>query len=278
MVLNFFKTGTVWYAMIVLSVLGVFSKALETARLRKLLRQTGSMGTVKDKYLKQWKVKFENLYRSSGQVENIPIYVEKNLKQYRFMGIRLGSFGRVNRLTATLVGLLGAASSFLIYWYGGESRTVSLYVISGILLGGAMLWWEQACDTAGKEKRLELFILDYYENILAGRLRSGRQMTAESYTGENEQMRGAEESGAERTVESSSAEAAMTVGAEPSDIECSTDRLRTQEEAAGREPDEAAFRKRLERIASGRKDGKPRKLTEEEEHLIEDIIQEYLYE
>ena len=68
------------------------------------------------------------------------------------------------------------------------------------------------------------------------------------------------------------------VGAEPSDIECSTDRLRTQEEAAGREPDEAAFRKRLERIASGRKDGKPRKLTEEEEHLIEDIIQEYLYE
>ena len=68
-----------------------------------------------------------------------------------------------------------------------------------------MLWWEQACDTAGKEKRLELFILDYYENILAGRLRSGRQMTAESYTGENAQMRGAEESGAERTAERSRA-------------------------------------------------------------------------
>ena len=194
------------------------------------------------------------------------------------MGIRLGSFGRVNRLAALFVGLLGAVSSFLIYWYGGETRMVSLYVISGVLLGGIMLWWDQFCDTAGKEKRLELFLRDYYENILAGRLRSGQQMAAEPFMGESTENRGTEESDSERAAGSSSAEAAMTAGAEPAEVSHGADRLRKLEEAAGREPEEAAFRKRLERIASGRKDGKPRKLTREEEHLIEDIIQEYLYE
>ena len=57
------------------------------------------------------------------------------------------------------------------------------------------------------------------------------------------------------------------------------DELRRREEAAGREQDAVFLRNRLERIAAGRKGtGAERKLTEEEERLIEDIIQEYLYE
>ena len=56
------------------------------------------------------------------------------------------------------------------------------------------------------------------------------------------------------------------------------DSQREREEAAGREPDADFLRSRLERIAAGRREGVKRKLSAQEERLIEDIIREYLYE
>ena len=79
MLLEFLETGKVLYIMLAVSVLGILSKLLVNGRYKKLIKQSQNMGTAKDKYLKQWKVKFENTYRSNSGIGNIPVYVVKNL-------------------------------------------------------------------------------------------------------------------------------------------------------------------------------------------------------
>lgn len=266
MLLEFLETGKMLYIMLAVSILGVLSKFLVNGRYKKLIKQSENMGAAKDKYLKQWKVKFENTYRSSNGVNNIPVYVEKNVEQYKVMGIRLNRLSRFNRLAAEFLCLGGLTAAFMTYWYTGPVRIVALYAVSGFLLGGAMILWETLCDTSGKTERLLLYIRDYFENTLAGRLESGQSaelapvLEAAASVSGNDMVSG--EDNRSEVLDGQAAEM-----------------LRKSEEAAGREQDAAFLRKRLERIASGRRTGgQSRKLTEEEEHLIEDIIQEYLYE
>lgn len=265
MLLQFLETGKILYIMLAISILGVFSKLLVNGRYRKLIKQSENMGTAKDKYLKQWKVKFENTYRSNSGVNNIPVYVERNMKQYKFMGMRLSRLERFNRLAAAFLCLGGMTASFMTYWYAGFTKIAAMYVVSGFLLGGAMILWENMCDTPGKTAQLLLHIRDYFENTLVKRLESGQAAEVAVAA-----------AGASDGVGSAALEAGTT--AEVLD-ENTAESLRKSEEAAGREQDAAFLRKRLERIASGRlSGGRGRKLTAEEEHLIEDIIQEYLYE
>lgn len=309
MILEFLEAGNVFYLMLAVSILGVLSKFLVNRRYRKLIRQSQNMGTAKDKYLKQWKLKFENTYRAGGGVGNIPVYVEKNLGQYRFMGIRLSRLSRLNSLAAAFVCLGGFTASFMTYWYSNNIEIIILYAVSGVLLGGAMVLWEGFCDTSGKKGRLLLYIRDYFENTLASRLENGQAavpVLENSFLGndsfsKNDSFSGngyfGEEAGGEQEDSSDTlfsradianafSEVDALIGGKQTGVKEETaaaaekqDELRRREEAAGREQDAVFLRNRLERIAAGRKeDGKGRKLTEEEEHLIEDIIQEYLYE
>lgn len=294
MVLEFLETGNVLYLMLAVSALGILSKLLVNGRYRKLLRQSQNMGNAKDKYLKQWKMKFENTYRAGGGVDNISVYVEKNLGQYRFMGIRLSRLSRFNSLAAALVCLGGLTAAFMTYWYADTMKIVILYAASGLLMGGAMVLWEGICDTRGKKGRLLLYIRDYFENTLAGRLEIGQgQIPAfeggfsgnGGFDGELEEGEGGEPLFSKEDIVNAFSEVdAVTggkysaAGEEAASAE-KQDELRRKEEAAVREQDALFLRNRLERIAAGRKgDGAERKLTAEEEQLIEDIIQEYLYE
>ncbi len=304
MVSEFLETGNVLYLMLAVSALGVLSKFLVNGRYRKLLRQSQNMGTAKDKYLKQWKLKFENTYRAGGGMENIPVYVEKNLGQYRFLGIRLSKLSRLNALAAALVCLGGLTAAFMTYWYTDTMEIVILYAASGILLGGAMVLWEGFCNTRGKRGRLLLYIRDYFENTLAGRLETF-QAAAPAFEGgfsggaedggyeeeaslEEQMSEGSEDSGSlfsRADIANAFSEVNAVIGGRHGSREETAtaterpDELRRREEAAGREQDAIFLRNRLEKIAAGRRnDGKERKLTEEEERLIEDIIQEYLYE
>ena len=258
--------------MLTVSVLGILSKLLVNGRYARLVKQSENMGTAKDKYLRQWKVKFENTYRSNGGVNNIPVYVEKNLKQYRFMGIRLARLERFNRLAASLLCLGGLTAAFMTYWYTDNRKIVALYAVSGFLLGGAMILWETLCNTPGKIEQILLYSKDYFENTLVGRLETGQAMTPAV------EAAGPAGTGSAEPAAVSGLEAAAAAAPEPQQREELSETLRKNEEAAGREQDEDFFRKRLERIAAGRRGGGGRKLTAEEEHLIEDIIQEYLYE
>ncbi len=301
MVPEFLETGNVLYLMLAISALGVLSKFLVNGRYRKLLRQSQNMGTAKDKYLKQWKMKFENTYRAGGGMENIPVYVEKNLGQYRFLGIRLSKLTRLNALAAALVCLGGLTASFMTYWYADTMEMVILYAASGILLGGAMVLWEGFCNTQGKRGRLLLYIRDYFENTLAGRLETFQAAApafGDGFTGDAGDGDYAEEDFSQELMPETAggagslfsradianafSEVNAVIGGgnrEEAAAAEKPDELCRREEAAGREQDAVFLRNRLERIAAGRRnDGGERKLTEEEERLIEDIIQEYLYE
>ncbi|MCI8465411.1 MAG: hypothetical protein HFI63_06095 [Lachnospiraceae bacterium] len=298
MVLEFLETGKVLYLMLVVSILGALSKFLVNGRYRKLIKQSQNMGTARDKYLKQWKLKFENTYRSGSGVGNIPVYVEKNLGQYRFMGIRLSRLSRLNSLAAATVCLGGLTAAFMTYWYSDTMEIVTLYAASGILLGGGMVLWEGICNTQGKKGRLLLQMRDYFENTLAGRLELGQAanmpLPEGGYSGdggifESERLEDEAENDSLFSKEDianafSEIDALIGNGRSGTRKEVAAaaeqqEELRIREEAAGREQDAVFLRERLERIAAGRRgDDGGRKLTEEEEHLIEDIIQEYLYE
>ncbi|MCI9488304.1 MAG: hypothetical protein HFI64_15365 [Lachnospiraceae bacterium] len=290
MVLEFLETGNVLYLMLAVSALGILSKLLVNGRYRKLLRQSQNMGNAKDKYLKQWKMKFENTYRAGGGVDNISVYVEKNLGQYRFMGIRLSRLSRFNSLAAALVCLGGLTAAFMTYWYADTMKIVILYAASGVLMGGAMVLWEGFCDTKGKKGRLLLYVRDYFENTLVGRMetfQTASPVFEGGYSGDGGFSGDAEPEAGEDSdrlfskedIANAFSEVNAVIGGEGASSAEMPDELRRREEAAGREQDAVFLRNRLERIAAGRKGtGAERKLTEEEERLIEDIIQEYLYE
>ena len=277
MLLEVLESGTILYVMLAAAAAGVLGRLLVNGRYGRLLRQSADMGNAKDKRLRQWKVKFENTYRSGNGVQNVPVYIERNLSQYRLLGFRLSGWERFPRLLARFLSLGGLAAAFFVYWYEDSARLALLYGACGLLLGGALLFWDELLDTPGKAARLRLSLRDYFENTLAGRLESGRSAafsTEGAGVTEASGVPAAEPvSDAARNAVLEAAAADAQAGSEPD-----FDSQREREEAAGREPDADFLRSRLERIAAGRHEGVKRKLSAQEERLIEDIIREYLYE
>lgn len=276
----FFSSGVGIAILSGIALVGLLVKLFSDIKINKLLKQTKNMGETKDRQLKQWKFKFENTYRMNRGMNNVLVYIKKNLIQYRVWGVSIQKLDRVNVTLAGVVVLIALAFAALTVLESMRVTITTGYCFTGVLLAGVMLLWERICFTSEKKEYIINNIQDFYENTLIRKLELGNELRnadagvkpvevlqpeakkVKKYTPIQETARvDSPELRANRYASEGAAGAGQRITSEKmrKDVEYlkqSLDRI-----AAGREPEYVR---------------PTRKLTENEERLIEEFIKEYL--
>lgn len=281
--LLYLEHGLALYGVCFVLFLGICSKLLTNHTYKKLLVQTESFSSVKDRCLKQLRSRYENTYRLNGGVHNIPVFIEKQLGQLTVLGIRLRRMENFTLPLALLCFLLGMGSSLLVFLYNGSLQVMVTQFATGVLAGIVLVAVECLLDTGAKRELLFVQIQDYLENNLETQLKQPAGVSdsvAEAKAPVKKSMKDdifmkvKEEQGSTRRNRGKLSEGA----------EAERERYRRsepEEETSYRERDKDIefLRRSLEQIAAARErqEKVPAKnLSAEEERLMEEIIKEYL--
>ena len=128
MMLEFLETGKALYVLAAVCGLGLLSRLVARNLYKRLMKETDNMTLTKNRYLRDLKQKTENTYRLNQGIHNSRVYLEKQLTNYRFLGVSLSGWGSLGGQMTILCFLLGGAASFGAYWYRCDSYYIVLYL------------------------------------------------------------------------------------------------------------------------------------------------------
>lgn len=304
--LGFLEAGYGNILLALICFLGIAGTWMAGRRYRCLTREMENLSGSQSKYLKQMRNKFETSYRVNKGVNNVGLFVEKNVGEFRFMGIRLYRLENMAAGAGSLAFLLGCGAALFSYWAGMAMNTVRVNLALSLLISAAaMLYWKNA-DVGRRARDFCIHIQDYLENVLANRLAAtapkengGMDMPVKEY---GERLAGETGQAAEEAVRFSGEplkfsgedlkpagrglKPAEGGGLDGSGVASFQESAEYEPENGGRESHKEEIdylRQSLDRIASGREpqeEGERRKrkkprLSPEEQGLIEDILREY---
>lgn len=278
--MEYLERGYVLYAMLGICVICVLGKLIANGTYKRLIRQAENMASAKDSFLKRLKLKYESTYRLNEGVNNVPAFVEKNLYQYKKMGITLRRLESLAIHGALLCLLAGVCATLASFWYQTEIRTMILQFAVGIILGLVLVFADSVMDTGTKRDALLANICDYLENILVVRtplenteeepVPSRRKMKDDLFVRKQEEKR-------EPAKESGDKQQKQETGRAKQPGEAAAAAMKKESKS-----DMESLKKSLAQIAAVREEKgemgtfKGKKLSPKEEKLIADIIQEYL--
>ncbi len=162
--------GFITYCIWGVCGLGILGKLLAHLGYAHYARVTGKIPETRNKLMKKMKMKFESCYKLNLGVNNIGLFVDKQLSKVRFLGIRLHRWERLPGNAMRLCLLLGCTGAFLCYYYGYPTQNITTYLImggGGILAVGAV---SGLLDVEYKKNMVHMNVCEYLENYMANRL------------------------------------------------------------------------------------------------------------
>lgn len=154
----------------VITVSGLMIKIIEEINYKKILKQSENIGMTKNKFFKQLKQKFETYYHSGNGLNNIEVFVDKQIYKIKICGCPWYSTNRLLMFWGIICSILGFLLGVYKYYIGQPLESVLVSVIVGnvcaIIL--AMLYFQTDMDY--KRCILVANIRDYLENSLVNRL------------------------------------------------------------------------------------------------------------
>ena len=105
----------------VFAVIGVISKFVVSISLKSLTKAAGNMGKSSHSLMRLVRAKYEHTCMVSDRVQNVEVFVEKYIYEYRILRIRLHSWRRLERASAWGCSGRGVLSECYPHLYGGLS-------------------------------------------------------------------------------------------------------------------------------------------------------------
>ena len=102
------------------AAVGVISKIAAGISLKRLVRASGNMNKSNHSLVRLVKAKFEHACMVSDRVQNVEVFVEKYLHEYRAGGLRLHTWRRLEKAgvwLCLLAGLAGAGGAILLFLF-----------------------------------------------------------------------------------------------------------------------------------------------------------------
>ena len=151
------------------AVVGVVSKILAGASLRRLVRAAGNMGKSSHPLIRLVKARFEHACMVSDRVQNVEVFVEKYLHEYRTAGLKLHTWRRLERAGVWLCLLFGLAGAGA--WYGvyGMSDGVLQYAAGGAGAAVLVFLFQLTGDERYQMTVIRNYIVDHLEIVCAHR-------------------------------------------------------------------------------------------------------------
>ncbi len=162
--LQILQTGKVLYVLAAVCGLGIISKLVTSSLYKRLIKESGNMVLTKNKNLRSFRQKTENMLMLSHGIRNTNAYIEKQLYGFRFMKLSLDSWDNLSVQSMILCFLLGGIAAFGAYWYRCDSYYIVLYGSMGILTGLFMVLVDNSVNIAVKRQQLMDCLIDYVDN------------------------------------------------------------------------------------------------------------------
>ncbi|MEZ3433519.1 MAG: hypothetical protein K1W34_02600 [Lachnospiraceae bacterium] len=147
------------------AVCGIVSKLIVSVTLKRLVKASGNMNKSTHPLMRLVRAKFEHVCMISEKVENVRVFVDKYLYEYRAAGIKLHSLRRLERASSGACLILGLSGAALLYTRYGMQEDVLRMGAAG---AAAAIFVFLIHLTTDENYRLEMvrnYMVDYLENV-----------------------------------------------------------------------------------------------------------------
>lgn len=148
-----------------LTGLGVADKCIVSMTMKRMVEAAGSMSKSNHPLMRLVRAKFEHACMISDTVENVGVFVDKYLYEYKVCGLRLHSLRRLEKMCSGLLivtGLVGAGISCQVYGMGDEALRMGA---AGCGLGILVWLFHLTTDENYCMEMAKNYMVDYLENV-----------------------------------------------------------------------------------------------------------------
>lgn len=163
-----------------LTGLGVADKCIVSMTMKRMIEAAGSMSKSNHPLMRLVRAKFEHACMISDTVENVGVFVDKYLYEYKVCGLRLHSLRRLEKMCSGLLivtGLAGAGLTYRVYGMGDEVLRTGA---AGCGLGILVWLFHLTTDENYCMEMAKNYMVDYLENVC---LRKYEKMNQKERTG-----------------------------------------------------------------------------------------------
>ena len=148
-----------------LTGLGVADKCIVSMTMKRMIEAAGSMSKSNHPLMRLVRAKFEHACMISDTVENVGVFVDKYLYEYKECGLRPHSLRRLEKMCSGLLivtGLAGAGITCQVYGMGDEALRMGA-VGCGL---GILVWlFHLTTDENYCMEMAKNYMVDYLENV-----------------------------------------------------------------------------------------------------------------
>lgn len=149
---------------------GVISKIIVSVTLKKLVKAASDMSKSSHALMRLVRAKFEHACMVSDKVQNVEVFAEKYLYEYRVLGIRLHKLQRMETGSAWLCLVFGAFGALADYQVYGMSESVFRTGVTGAVEAVLLFLLHKVTDEGYQLAAVKNYMVDYLENVCARRL------------------------------------------------------------------------------------------------------------
>ncbi len=162
----------------ILTGLGVVDKCIVSMTMKRMVEAAGSMSKSNHPLMRLVRAKFEHACMISDTVENVGVFVDKYLYEYKVCGLRLHTLRRLEKICAGLLivtGLVGAGLSYQVY---GMGDAVLRMGACGAGLGILVWLFHLTTDENYCMQMAKNYMVDYLENVCLHKYEKANQKDA----------------------------------------------------------------------------------------------------
>ena len=156
---------TVFFLTGVMIGIGAIARLITGISLKKLVRAASNMSKSNHPLMRLVRAKFEHACMISDTVENVGVFVDKYLYEYKVCGLRLHSLRRLEKMCSGLLivtGLAGAGITCQVYGMGDEALRMGA---AGCGLGILVWLFHLTTDENYCMEMAKNYMVDYLENV-----------------------------------------------------------------------------------------------------------------
>lgn len=161
---------------------GVISKCIVNVSLKRLVRGAGSMGKSNHPFMRLVRAKFEHACMVSEKVENVEVFVDKYLYEYRVAGMKLHSIRRMEVTAVLICAAMGVMGGFLEYTVNGMNDAVLTIGATGLGAGILLYLFHLTTDEKYRMEAVRNYMVDYLENVCLHRYEKAYQKETQKET------------------------------------------------------------------------------------------------
>lgn len=202
------ETNGIFYLMAVVGGIGILAKIISSTATRKLEYAAANMSKSNHRLMKLVRAKYEHACLAHDTVDNPEVFVEKYLREYRCVGLRLHSWQEVQRQSIWFAALLAVFGMAVWYHQQGLGEMMYRYGMTGAAEVVLLFTLFRLSNESYKLEMIRIYMVDFLENIYVHRNQRVRTYEREKLNvispeptsaaeGRNADARGMENRGAE---------------------------------------------------------------------------------